>query len=213
MESRRVPLSREQIVEEARAMIEAEGLPRFSMVRLAKRLERSDMALNKRMGGRDGLLDAVLESLLSEVELPQEAEGQDWLAELRRLYSALWELFRAHPEVLPALAQRPLTLPAIKRCQEQSLRLLLAQGCSEQEATRVLATLTAFTLGYANLVCGGYLSLGELERPAPPKDSRTRRQPGMSCALPAGDPDWERLEGEFEVGLEMVLRGVEQELA
>ncbi len=200
-------------LEAALELIESEGLPQFSMVRLAKQLERSDMALNKRMGGRDGLLDAVLESLLSEVALPQSSEGQDWLAELRRLYRALWGLFRAHPEVLPALAQRPLTLPAIKRCQAQSLRLLVAQGCREEAATRVLATLTAFTLGYANLACGGYLSLEEVQPPAPPKDPRTRRQPGTSCALPAGDPDWERLEGEFAAGLEIVLRGVEQELA
>jgi AcrR family transcriptional regulator len=206
----RPPLDRERILAEALELIEAEGFAQFTMGRLAARLDVTDMALYKYVGSRDEVLDGVVESLLATVCLP-DASG-DVLVALRGLYGSLWRLFAAHPQVLPVLLARPLTLPAMARCLAGSRALLLACGCPEELTRRTLSTLTAYTLGFASLACGGYLMI-ESAPPAPARPrTRSRRRPAAACPVLRHGPDWQLLEDDFEAGLETVLQGVREEL-
>lgn len=209
-----IGLDRETILAAAEALLEEVGLSAFTMRGLAARLGCTDMTLYHYYPSRDALLDALLERLLSEVSLDEEEP--DWLTALANLQRELWGLFRKHPQALAALLARPLTLPAIAHCLQAGQSRLIAEGFAPSTARQVLSTLTSYTLGYASLTCGGYLSMpaeGQPEAPAQAPRTRSRKPKKTSCPGMAGTPDWTMLEQGYETGLVTLLTGLRETTA
>src|SRR5207248_11528910 len=63
-------LTRERVVEAAIALVDAEGIDALTMRRLGKELGVEGMALYTHVENKDGLLNAVSQQILSELELP-----------------------------------------------------------------------------------------------------------------------------------------------
>ena len=204
-------LSRERVLTEALALIDEQGFVGFTMRDLAARLACTDMALYHYVRNRDELLEGVVELILGRIEILQPGQGLEWDQALFDLHRSLWAVFRAHPQALPALLARPLTLPAMVRCFTGARAVLLGSGFDEEAAKQLLDTLSAYTLGYANLVCGGYLSIDKTQPQAPPPRTRSRKRRGTGCPGLEGEPDWDGFERGFETGLAAVLRGLREE--
>jgi AcrR family transcriptional regulator len=73
-------LSRDEIVRAAIALADAEGLEAISMRRIARELRAGAMSLYWHVGSKEELLEAMRDSLESEVEIPDPSG--DWRADL-----------------------------------------------------------------------------------------------------------------------------------
>jgi len=92
----REPLTRARIVETALELIDADGLEALSMRRLGARLGVEAMALYHHFASKGELLDAVLERLLEEVEIPPRGERPP-LERLRHFARSHRQMALRHP--------------------------------------------------------------------------------------------------------------------
>ncbi|WP_153029337.1 TetR/AcrR family transcriptional regulator [Amycolatopsis sp. YIM 10] len=93
--SRQPGLTREQIVEAAVAVLDADGMQALSMRKLAARLDVAPMSLYWHVPTKDALLELALDAVSGEIELPPE--DADWHDRLRAIAGGLREAVRAHP--------------------------------------------------------------------------------------------------------------------
>jgi AcrR family transcriptional regulator len=100
------PLTREGIIAVTLRLLRAEGLERVTMRRLARELDTGPASLYVYIDNLADLHGAVLDRLLSEVDLQPAAPGGGWRDRLADLLVAYTELLFAHP----SLARSVLTL-------------------------------------------------------------------------------------------------------
>ncbi|MEY9948107.1 TetR/AcrR family transcriptional regulator [Kitasatospora sp. GAS1066B] len=203
-------LSRERIVEAALALVDAEGLEALSTRRLAAELSVSGPSLYNHFATKDELLDAVVDSVMGEVDLGMFApdtrsgggagSGGDWRTALRDWARSYRAALAGHPHIVPVLAQGPGRRPNALRLADAVYGCLVEAGWPRGQATRIGALMRYFITGSAlgsfaagfpedvQLYAGDYPHLGEAHRLA-----EHRR---------AVD------EGAFETGLEALLDGL-----
>ncbi|MFG3507866.1 TetR/AcrR family transcriptional regulator [Streptomyces sp. NPDC047821] len=154
-------LTRERVLTAALGVVDAEGLSALSMRRLASELGVEAMSLYRYLPGKGALLDGLVEALYQEVEerlLPMAETlphpGPAWRAGLQQLAHATYAVGLRHPEVVPLLATRLLSVPlarrpaAVLRMDERILRLLHEGGLDGPAATAAHRAVTAWLLGY-----------------------------------------------------------------
>jgi AcrR family transcriptional regulator len=100
------PLTREGIIAVALRILRAEGLERVTMRRLARELDTGPASLYVYVDNMADLHGAVLDRLLSEVDLRPAAPAGGWRDRLVELLVGYTELLFAHP----SLARSVLTL-------------------------------------------------------------------------------------------------------
>src|SRR5918912_4075396 len=96
----RTPLSRERVVEAALQLIDAEGPEALTMRRLGRELGVEAMSIYEYTSGKDELLEAVMERLLEELELPTSGHP-DWKERIRAVVDAWLRLAERHPNAFP----------------------------------------------------------------------------------------------------------------
>ena len=89
-------LSRDQIVQAAIGLIDAEGLDALTMRRLATRMGVAVMSLYWYVGSKSDLRELVTDAIFGELDLPPEPSG-DWRADLRLLAISTRAVFFRHP--------------------------------------------------------------------------------------------------------------------
>lgn len=94
-------ISREQVAEEALALLEEEGFEAFSMPRLGKRMNVSTMALYKHFSGREAILDAAAREIASQFAYNPQRE--QWEDDLRLWFKAFFDLFERYPVAIALL--------------------------------------------------------------------------------------------------------------
>jgi AcrR family transcriptional regulator len=207
-------LSLGRIVEAAVQVAAADGLTAVSMVRVAKELGVSTMALYRYVAAKDELLDLMVDAGIGPP--PADQEDTEWRAGLRRWAWDYLAALRANPWVLQVpITDLPITPNQIAWL-ERGLARLYGTGITESEKLSVIMLLSGFVRSWAGLTTGLHTS-----------DQRTqirygatlaklideRRFPALSAALAAGaiDDDWDDADGdaEFTFGLDRVLDGVE----
>ncbi|GAA2840760.1 TetR/AcrR family transcriptional regulator [Kitasatospora paracochleata] len=198
-------LSRERIVAAALAVADAEGLDALSTRRLATELSVSGPSLYNHFATKDDLLDAVVDSVMGEVDLSMFDAPQDWRTALRDWARSYRAALAAHPHVVPVLAQGPGRRPNALRLADAVFGCLVAAGWPRGQATRVGALMRYFITGSAlgsfaagfpedaQLYAGDYPHLGEAHLLAEHRRSID--------------------EGAFETGLEALLDGLELRFA
>ncbi|WP_407939063.1 TetR/AcrR family transcriptional regulator C-terminal domain-containing protein [Mycolicibacterium fluoranthenivorans] len=99
------PLTEDQIVAAALAVIKAEGLEALSMRRLSRELGRSAMAAYWHVTDKQELLELVGRKLLSEVDIPP-ADSGPWNERLRTVLTNIDNRLHDHPGVASVLLER-----------------------------------------------------------------------------------------------------------
>jgi AcrR family transcriptional regulator len=84
----RAPLTRAQVVTEALAAIDADGVDALTMRKLADRLGVYPTAVYWHAGNKAALLAAVCEHVLAGLELPPVHDGTDWQEWIRAMARA-----------------------------------------------------------------------------------------------------------------------------
>ncbi|MEV7934533.1 MULTISPECIES: TetR/AcrR family transcriptional regulator [unclassified Kitasatospora] len=206
-------LSRERIVAAALRLIDAEGLAALSTRRLATELSVSGPSLYNHVATKDELLDAVVDSVIGEVDLsmfgtpdgaPDRSPGgrpTPWPDALRDWARSYRAALAAHPNIVPVLAQGPGRRPNALRLADAVFGHLVEAGWPRGQATRIGALMRYFVTGSALAsFAAGFPADAEVYDAADyPHLGEAHRLAGHR-----GTVD----EGAFETGLEALLDGL-----
>ncbi|RKT19650.1 TetR family transcriptional regulator [Streptomyces sp. 1114.5] len=151
-------LNRPLVLAAAVALVDREGLSALTMRRLATELGVESMALYRYTPGKEALLDGLIEAYFTEVNdrlrtSADAAREPGWRQELRRIAQAFAAAAHAHPEILPLVATRPLSVPMTRRpapvleLTEHILAVLGRAGFDDATALTVYRTFVAWNLG------------------------------------------------------------------
>ena len=108
----REPLSRERIVDTAIALVDAEGMDALTMRRLGAELGMDPMAVYYYLPNKAALLDAVVEAVMSEIDLGVDdpsAPAEERLISAAKAYA---EVLVRHRNAIPLLLVRGPATPA-----------------------------------------------------------------------------------------------------
>lgn len=155
--SERLPLSAERIVDAAVAFIDEHGLPGLTMRRLGTELGVEAMALYRHVPGKEDLLDAVVDRLVSRMRADADVldEPRDgWQDFLVRLAHGVRRVALEHPKAFPLVASRPPEAPWLRpplrslEWVEVFLTGLRSEGFSDEAAVASYRAYTSFLLGH-----------------------------------------------------------------
>jgi AcrR family transcriptional regulator len=146
----RPQLSKQEITTAAIKIADKRGLAAVSMRNVAAGIGSGTMSLYRHLANRDDLLNAMLEIVYSELDLPAR-EASDWRTRLRLIAQTQRHMLRSHPWVAPLVGSRPPLLPSFLRSFDASLQALLDAGLQINDAASVSATINAFVVGHALL--------------------------------------------------------------
>jgi AcrR family transcriptional regulator len=198
---------RRLILDQALALVDERGLAAMSMRAVAERVGLTSMALYPYVGGKDALLDGLVDLLHLELGTAVDVDlgDLDWRHRLRALGRAVRALAHAHPGAFPLLLNRAAAGPAASWLTAALRRVLHDAGVPPAEVPRMARMICAFLIGYTTgEVTGGLPTAPSEEVPAedtPAED--TTVPPGPTDARP--DPD----QMEFDADLEDLVRLIE----
>ncbi len=207
MSTVREHLSRERIVEAALELVDRDGLDALSMRRLGAALGVEGMALYHHIPSKAELLDALIERVFTELDLP-EPGGMPWEEGFRRGAHAYRALLLRHPNLIPPIATQQLTNPGVLRPVGGVMALLRAEGYDAASAHLVLCAFVSYITGFALWEAGT----------APYRADPAFASPATTMPVPpSADPYVVELipqlattscDDAFEFGLTVLLRGL-----
>lgn len=142
----RAGLTREAVIAAARRIADRDGLERLSMRALAAELGVMPNAIYSHVGSKGELLDALLDSLLGEIEAP---ETEDWREALVTVMDSSRRLLVEHPSLIPEFLSRPTRGPNALRLGELCIDLLARGGVEGELAVQAFRSLLLHALGFA----------------------------------------------------------------
>lgn len=142
-------LDKQQIVTEAVALLDADGLEGVTLRKLAARLGVQSPTLYWHLPNKAALITAIAEAIL-EQQFPElvapapEERWQDWLIGIaERLRRALL----AHPDGARVISASQLSLK-MAAISELAMSTLVARGIPLREARMIVLTVERLTVGY-----------------------------------------------------------------
>lgn len=141
-------LNRETLITAALAIVDREGLAALSMRRLGAELGVDPMAAYRHLPNKEALLDGVVEAVVAQIDLRTDP-ALGWRGQLRQIVDANLTVMLAHPNVVPLLAQRPLTTPRSMLLVEKALEIMSAEGIPLRDAILAINTMGMLTAGIA----------------------------------------------------------------
>ncbi|MFC3383267.1 TetR/AcrR family transcriptional regulator [Couchioplanes azureus] len=184
---------RRLILDQALALVDERGLAAMSMRAVAERVGLTSMALYPYVGGKDALLDGLVDLLHLELGSAYGADpaGIDWRQRLRALGRAVRELSRRHPAAYPLLLNRPS--PGGSWLTAALRGTLHDAGVPAAEVPRLTRMICAFLLGYTTGEVTGGLPPGRPAEPEPDPSSSSSSSsseppPPPPSPSPAGSP-------------------------
>jgi AcrR family transcriptional regulator len=206
----RLPLNRERVLRTAISLADQGGIETLSMRKLAQELGVEAMSLYNHVANKDDILDGIVDVIVGEIDLPSDAV--DWRTAMRRNVISTRDVLVRHPWASKLWMARQTGGPAQLRNGDWRLRTLREGGFSKDVIYHAFHILEAYVLGYTGLQLSFPYKGEELA--------------GMATTflqqLPADEyPDLvehvlqhlephEAEEGGFELGLDLILDGLER---
>ncbi len=189
-----------------------EGIEALTMRKLAQALGVEAMSLYHHVANKDGLLDAMVDFVFTEVSLP--SEGGAWKAEIRGRCTSLREVLLRHPWAVGRLDSRRSPGMATLQHHDAVIGCLRAGGFTVRKAAHAFATLDAFVFGFV---------IQELALPMEPGEDTSELAAEILASVPMGSlphlaemaaeyvalPDYE-FANEFEPGLDLILDALDR---
>ncbi|MEV5413711.1 TetR/AcrR family transcriptional regulator [Thermopolyspora sp. NPDC052614] len=143
-------LSREQIVREAIALLDAEGLDALSMRRLAARLASGATSIYWWVASKDELLQLAVDEILGEVAALFDGpygEPTHWREIASRYAYGLRAVILRHPWVAQQIGVRPAAGPNAMRAAQRMYEAFRQAGFRGKDLDYAIAAVGAYTLG------------------------------------------------------------------
>ncbi|MGW9028572.1 TetR/AcrR family transcriptional regulator [Streptomyces sp. NPDC055722] len=197
-------LSTDRIVDAARALVDAEGLPAVSTRRLAAELGVSGPSLYNHFRTKDQILEAVADSVSAQVDLSMFEDGRDWRTALHDWAVSYREALRDHPNIVPVLAGGPGRRPAALRLADAVYGAMVDAGWPPPQATSIGALMRYFVMGSAlGSFAGGFVDDESAYDPAD--------YPHLGQAHLLAEKQEKIDDRAFETGLTALLDGLERQ--
>jgi AcrR family transcriptional regulator len=194
--------TREQVVDAAIRLADAEGLAAVTIRRIATEIGAGAMSLYTYVPDKDRLLDLMVDRVGGEIG--KITITGDWRTDLMALAAAQRTLMRAHPWLPGALPNRRLTGRNMLGYLEQGLAALAPAGLDGPTGMEVIALITGFVASYVT---------NELTAATPTSEQvaliteavASGEFPHLAAAISAGvrgtEPSFERIAGWTITGL------------
>ncbi|MFE9626708.1 TetR/AcrR family transcriptional regulator [Streptomyces sp. NPDC006527] len=220
-------LDRGRITEVTVRLLDAEGLDKFSMRRLAAELNVTAMSVYWYVDTKDDLLELALDAAFGELELPDpQDEGADWRDQLRALATAYRGLLVRHHWLSP-LAGRYLNIGpnslAFSRTVQQVIR---RTGLPTHRITSAISAVFQFVYGYGTIeghffgrVADTGMTADEYFQHAmtavteAPTAAEVVEESKDIMAARGGDTVTEMLDRDFTFALDLLVAGIEAMVA
>jgi AcrR family transcriptional regulator len=138
-------LSRDEIVDAAIAVADADGPEAVSMRRIAQVLRAGTMTLYWHVANKEHLLDLMLDALTAEIDVPQPSG--DWQADLRAYALSNRATLLRHRWVIDFIGARPSFGPNTLRIVDRSLVMLDDLHLDVATAMTVLQAVNTYVTG------------------------------------------------------------------
>lgn len=204
-------LSKQRLVAEAIRLADREGVDGLSMRRLANVLGAGAMSLYHYVANKDELLDAMIDVVFTEIELPPE--GTDWQSAMRRRSASARQVLARHPWAVGLMESRTSPGPANLRHREAVTACLRRAGFSVVMATHANWLLDCYVYGFAlqeaSLPFDSVEEFSEMAEDVylpqlPPQEFPYLNESAAGLMAAGYDPA-----AEFDFGLELVLTALE----
>jgi AcrR family transcriptional regulator len=196
-------LTLDEIVDAAAELVAADGFEALSMRRLASRLGVGAMTLYGYVRTKEELLGELANRILAGIELPPAR--LTWSERVKRILRSVREMFLAHPELIPIVANQRIDGSAAYRGAEVMFEALQQAGVDDHSIVSVFDAMVSFAIGSAEREAGlrrGGRSLPGIRQLEPGLHPHTIRLAGL---LATRDP-----ERDFELGLDLLIGGIER---
>ncbi|PNV33835.1 TetR family transcriptional regulator [Streptomyces sp. DH-12] len=219
-------LDRDRITEATVRLLDAEGLAKFSMRRLAAELDVTAMSVYWYVDTKDDLLELALDRAFGELALPEPDADEDWRDRLRALAREYRALLVRH-SWLSALVGRFLNIgPNALRFSGAVQQVLGSVGLPEHGVTGAISAVFQFVYGYGTVeghfrdrVASTGLTPDEYHHRAmtevtrDPDASDVIGQSARIMEARGGDTVQEMLERDFSFALDLLIAGIEAMVA
>ena len=210
----RAPVNRERALERAVAVADGEGLEAVTMRRLARELGVEAASLYHHVSGKDEILDGLVDMVSAEIELPSRTDG--WRPAIRQRAHNTRAVLRRHPWAVALMASRTTPGPATLRLLDAGIGCFREGGFSVQAAAHAISAVDSYVHGF--VLQEVYLPFGDESELAamtgaimdefPKADFPHLFELTIEHVLQPGY----NYGNEFDVGLEVVLDGVDARL-
>ncbi|MCL9793696.1 TetR/AcrR family transcriptional regulator C-terminal domain-containing protein [Frankia sp. AgKG'84/4] len=146
VERRRPRLSREEIVDAAITIADAEGITAVSIRRVAAALNARPMSLYSHFDRKDDLLALMSDQVAAEILVPEPMPA-DWRDRLRAIAHRTRDSALRHPWVLRAYAGPPHLGPNALQHAEQSAAAVADLPLAPARRVALLRAIDTYTLG------------------------------------------------------------------
>ena len=208
--ARRARLDRATVLDMALAQADEGGIESLSMRKLALSLGVEAMSLYNHVAHKDDLLDALVERVVSEIELP--SPGGAWKQTMRRRALSAHAVLMRHPWATMLFVSRLNIGPAMLTYVDRTIGCLRAAGFTYPQADYAWNALDAYTYGFTlqrlnfPLEPSEYASAAAQFLPLIPVEQFPWLN-GMSQEVIAGRHDGLQ---QIELGLDLLLDGFDE---
>ncbi|MBC9728063.1 TetR/AcrR family transcriptional regulator [Streptomyces sp. TRM68367] len=219
-------LDRERIIAVTVRLLDAEGLARFSMRRLAAELNVTAMSVYWYVDTKDDLLELALDAVMGDIRLPDPDADENWRDQLRMLAREYRGVLVRHPWVSP-LAGTYLNIgPNYLAYSRTVQRVIRRTGLPEHALTGAISAVFQFVYGYGTLegllqvrAANSGTALDEYFQHAMsavaevPQAADVIQESQEIMAARGGDTVGEMLERDFTFALDLLVAGIEAMVA
>ena len=210
----RTPLSKERVLLAAVDLADRDGIEALSMRKLGQELGVDAMALYRHVQNKDDMLDGIVEVITAEIDRPAVTDG--WKAAIRAQSMAARRVMLRHPWARRVFEDRPKGGPVFLAYIESVLATLRDGGFSVELAHHVLHVMGSRIFGFNQDL------LEDKAPPPPPQQAALMLRalaPYPRIIELAQNVSHDGVLGpcdddvEFAFGLDLILDGLERQLA
>ncbi|WP_240686795.1 TetR/AcrR family transcriptional regulator C-terminal domain-containing protein [Amycolatopsis suaedae] len=199
------PLTLPRIAEAAVELLDAEGIDRLTMRRLAERLAISAPSLYWHVDTKDDVLDLAVDAIFGELTPAPRDDG--WRANVTEVITAWRTILLRHPWAASVPARRrPAIGPNFLSWMERLQSALAAAGFTGPDLAA--ATWALYNHVFGSAAAQTALTISAEERRIAQEKLRTDGFPTLAASGYFHDDDWD---GGFTRGLGFLLDGLERQ--
>jgi AcrR family transcriptional regulator len=218
---RRVPLSRDRVLQAAVKLADEGGVESLTMRRLGEELGAEAMSLYYHVAKKEDILNGIADVVAAEINdvvdlIDPPAEAADWKATMRRRILSARQVVLRHPWAPSVFETRTDMSPAMLHYHDRLVGLMRAGGFSYDLAHRALHVLGSRSLGFTQELFnpGAGPALKESESSVASMAGQMPHLVGLMAEIVHDNPGstlgWCDAQAEFEFGLDLILDGLDR---
>lgn len=146
--SKKVGLSRVQILESAHELLKSEGVSAVSMRRVADALGTAPMSLYTYVKNKEDLLEGVLALVLGNLEVRVDFSTGNWQEQVATWMYSLREQLNSNPEIFPLFRSQGRYSEAYLSAVDLLISILKPTGLSEKEIIKNVRLINWTVFGF-----------------------------------------------------------------